>query len=60
MEAVESAGATRRWVMLVCSLIAAMTTTCVVSGFAYLIPALHSDGMSITDARCWRPSRPSD
>ncbi|WLP90143.1 MFS transporter [Gordonia sp. NB41Y] len=50
MEAVESAGATRRWVMLVCSLIAAMTTTCVVSGFAYLIPALHSDGMSITDA----------
>ena len=43
-------GSSRRWVMLGCSLIAAMTTTCVVSGFAYLIPALHQSGMSISDA----------
>ncbi len=34
---------TRRWVILGCSLLAALTTTCVVSGVAYLIPALHTD-----------------
>lgn len=32
----------RRWTMLVCSMIAAMTTTCVVSGVPYLIPTLHT------------------
>ena len=37
----EDIGATQRWVMLVCSMIAAMTTTCVVSGVPYLIPTLH-------------------
>lgn len=41
----------RRWTMLVCSMVAAMTTTCVVSGVAYLIPALHTDvGLSIPEA----------
>lgn len=44
-------GSARRWTMLACSLLAAMTTTCVVSGVAYLIPALHTrEGMSITQA----------
>ncbi|MXP20929.1 MFS transporter [Gordonia sp. HNM0687] len=38
----------RRWTMLCCALVAAMTTTCAVSGIAYLIPALHADhGMSL-------------
>ncbi|HQV18462.1 MAG TPA: MFS transporter, partial [Gordonia sp. (in: high G+C Gram-positive bacteria)] len=47
----EDIGATQRWVMLVCSMIAAMTTTCVVSGVPYLIPTLHSDeGFSLTTA----------
>ncbi|MFW0792677.1 MFS transporter [Gordonia sp. CPCC 205515] len=42
---------TRRWGMLVCALVAAMTTTCAVSGFAYLIPTLHTDhGLSLTQA----------
>ncbi|MFT4042237.1 MAG: MFS transporter [Gordonia sp. (in: high G+C Gram-positive bacteria)] len=37
--------------MLACSLLAAMTTTCVVSGIAYLIPALHTrEGISIPQA----------
>ncbi|EON34160.1 Permease, MFS superfamily protein [Gordonia terrae C-6] len=41
----------RRWVILGCSLLAALTTTCVVSGVAYLIPALHTDaGLSLTEA----------
>lgn len=42
---------TRRWVILGCSLLAALTTTCVVSGVAYLIPALHTDaGLTLTAA----------
>ncbi|NDZ93840.1 MFS transporter [Streptomyces sp. SID6673] len=41
----------RRWAMLCCALVAAMTTTCAVSGVAYLIPALHTDhGLSLTQA----------
>ncbi|MFZ2240526.1 MAG: MFS transporter, partial [Gordonia amarae] len=41
----------RRWTMLVCSMIAAMTTTCVVSGVPYLIPTLHTgEGLSLTTA----------
>nr|WP_124711611.1 MFS transporter [Gordonia insulae] len=41
----------RRWIMLCCALVAAMTTTCAVSGVAYLIPALHTDhGLSLTQA----------
>ncbi|MBD0859882.1 MFS transporter [Gordonia sp. zg691] len=41
----------RRWVILGCSLLAALTTTCVVSGIAYLIPALHTDaGLTLTAA----------
>ncbi|MEE3852646.1 MFS transporter [Gordonia sp. LSe1-13] len=35
--------ARRKWAMLGCALIAAMTTTCAVSGVAYLIPALHTE-----------------
>ncbi|MFW0786752.1 MFS transporter [Gordonia sp. CPCC 206044] len=43
--------ARRRWSMLACALLAAMTTTCAVSGIAYLIPALHTDhGMSLGQA----------
>nr|WP_262411035.1 MULTISPECIES: MFS transporter [Gordonia] len=42
---------TRRWVILGCSLLAALTTTCVVSGIAYLIPSLHTDaGLTLTEA----------
>ena len=42
---------TRRWTMLACSLIAAMTTAVVVGGVAYLIPALHTQqGMSLAQA----------
>ncbi|MDS1116669.1 MFS transporter [Gordonia westfalica] len=42
---------TRRWVILGCSLLAALTTTCVVSGVAYLIPSLHTDaGLTLTEA----------
>ncbi|MGW6036089.1 MFS transporter [Gordonia terrae] len=41
----------RRWIILGCSLLAALTTTCVVSGVAYLIPALHTDaGLSLAEA----------
>lgn len=40
----------RRWGILVCSLIAAMTATAATSGFAYVIPALHDDGMSLATA----------
>lgn len=41
----------RRWAMLGSALVAAMTTTCAVSGFAYLIPTLHTDhGLSLTQA----------
>ena len=37
--------------MLACSLLAALTTTCVVSGIAYLIPALHTQaGLTLTEA----------
>ncbi len=52
MNSPDTIGTTRRWAMLACSLIAAMTTTCVVSGIAYLIPALHAEGMSVSRARC--------
>lgn len=42
---------TRRWAMLAASLLAAMATTCVVSGVAFLIPELHrGDGLSLTQA----------
>ena len=41
----------RRWTMLACSLVAAMTTAVVVGGVAYLIPALHTQqGMSLAQA----------
>ncbi|MGC4932882.1 MFS transporter [Gordonia sp. DT30] len=50
MLSTDTIGTAHRWVMLGCSLIAAMTTTCVVSGFAYLIPALHAGGMTISRA----------
>lgn len=41
----------RRWVMLGCSLLAAMTTTCATSGVAYVIPELHrAHGMSLSSA----------
>ncbi|AFA74017.1 major facilitator superfamily [Gordonia polyisoprenivorans VH2] len=50
MNSPDTIGTTRRWAMLACSLIAAMTTTCVVSGIAYLIPALHAEGMSVSRA----------
>ncbi|ALG85404.1 MFS transporter [Gordonia phthalatica] len=41
----------RRWTMLVCSLIAAMTTTCATAGVAYVIPELHrAHGMSLSSA----------
>ena len=47
----EGVSDTRRWTMLVCSMIAAMTTTCVVSGEPYLIPTLHTgEGLSLTTA----------
>lgn len=50
MATTTAVGARRRWVMLGCSLVAAMTTTCAVSGVAYLIPALHAAGMSVSHA----------
>ncbi|WP_245569690.1 MFS transporter [Gordonia shandongensis] len=41
----------QRWAMLVCSLVAAMTTTCATAGVAYVIPALHEQqGVSLTAA----------
>jgi len=46
----EQAGSLRRWTVLGCALIAAMTTTTALSGFAYVIPALHRDGMSLATA----------
>lgn len=43
--------ARQRWIILLCSLVAAMTTTCAVSGVAYLIPAMHTqDGVSLSAA----------
>lgn len=46
-----SMSAGRRWAMLGSALVAAMTTTCAVSGFAYLIPTLHTDhGLSLAQA----------
>lgn len=40
-----------RWLILVCALIAAMTATAATSGFAYVIPALSTDGdMSLATA----------
>ncbi|MCK8616261.1 MFS transporter [Gordonia sp. C13] len=51
MDDVSIISSTRRWVILGCSLLAALTTTCVVSGVAYLIPALHTDtGLTLTAA----------
>ena len=40
----------RRWVILATSLLAAMATTCLASGVAFLIPRLHADGMSLPAA----------
>lgn len=40
----------RRWAILVCALIAAMTATAATSGFVYVIPALTSTGMSLATA----------
>ncbi|MFZ2511157.1 MAG: MFS transporter, partial [Gordonia sp. (in: high G+C Gram-positive bacteria)] len=42
--------ATRRWAILVCALIAAMTATAATSGFAYVLPALTADGMTLATA----------
>ncbi|SIS07454.1 Nitrate/nitrite transporter NarK [Williamsia sterculiae] len=48
---VTEVSARRRWSMLACSLVAAMTTTCAVNGIAFLIPALHRDaGLSLAQA----------
>ncbi|KQR97985.1 MFS transporter [Williamsia sp. Leaf354] len=42
---------TRRWAMLVASILGAMATTCTVSGVGFLIPELHTgEGMSIAAA----------
>ncbi|MGZ8176408.1 MFS transporter [Williamsia sp. SKLECPSW1] len=44
-------GAVRRWAMLAASVLAAMATTCAVSGAGFLIPTLHTDeGLSIAAA----------
>lgn len=44
-------GAARRWAMLAASVLAAMATTCAVSGAGFLIPTLHTDeGLSIAAA----------
>ncbi|MFT3715707.1 MAG: MFS transporter [Gordonia sp. (in: high G+C Gram-positive bacteria)] len=40
----------RRWAILVCALVAAMTATAATSGFAYAIPELHTGGMSLSTA----------
>ncbi|MFT4200876.1 MFS transporter [Gordonia sp. (in: high G+C Gram-positive bacteria)] len=40
----------RRWAILAVSLLAAMATACLVSGVAFLIPRLHTDGMSLSTA----------
>ncbi|GAB10709.1 putative major facilitator superfamily transporter [Gordonia araii NBRC 100433] len=40
----------RRWTILATSLLAAMATTCLASGVAFLIPRLHRDGMSLPAA----------
>ena len=51
MTTIEAVSVRRRWSMLACSLLAALTTTCVVSGIAYLIPALHTQaGLTLTEA----------
>ena len=48
---VDNVSDARRWVMLCCSLIAAMTTTCATAGVAYVIPELHrAQGMSLSSA----------
>ena len=47
-----------RWWMLVAALVAAMATTCAVSGVAYLIPALHDDGVSLTKG-AWLAALPT-
>ncbi|MBJ7290555.1 MFS transporter [Williamsia sp.] len=42
---------TRRWAMLVASILGAMSTTCAVSGAGFLIPVLHTDsGLSLAAA----------
>ncbi|WP_238419985.1 MFS transporter [Gordonia sp. 'Campus'] len=51
MDAVDDISTARRWLILGCSLLAALTTTSVVSGVAYLIPSLHTDaGLTLTQA----------
>lgn len=40
----------RRWTILVCALIAALTATAATSGFAYVIPQLQSAGMPLSTA----------
>ena len=40
----------RRWAILVCALVAAMTATAATSGFAYVIPRLHEEGMTLSTA----------
>ncbi|WP_439029398.1 MFS transporter [Gordonia terrae] len=51
MDAVDDISTARRWLILGCSLLAALTTTSVVSGVAYLIPSLHTDaGLTLTEA----------
>ncbi|MFT4087038.1 MAG: MFS transporter [Gordonia sp. (in: high G+C Gram-positive bacteria)] len=45
-----TASAARRWTILVCALVAAMTATTATAGVAYVIPALHHDGMSLSTA----------
>lgn len=41
---------TRRWTILVCALVAAMTATAATSGFAYVLPELHREGMTMGTA----------
>lgn len=49
--ATPAVGAVRRWAMLVASVLAAMATTCAVSGAGFLIPTLHTEeGLSIAAA----------
>ncbi|GAA4746085.1 MFS transporter [Gordonia alkaliphila] len=40
----------RRWAILVCALIAALTATAATSGFAYVIPQLQATGMTLGTA----------
>lgn len=40
----------QRWIILASSLLAALATTCLASGVAFLIPRLHREGMSLQAA----------